>query len=284
MLGSRLDTERVESLNQSTYSRDDVVHAYRHNVGFAEVGELAVLASVAPLVRGERMLDVGVGAGRTIPLMRLVTDEYVAVDYSAAMVEGCREEYPNVDVRRVDARDLSVFDDGQFAFVFFSFNGIDGLDHDGRRRALAEFHRVLRPGGVLVFSTLNRHGPAFNTRPWRDPSRARSGSRLRHALSYLSRARQQVPLDVRRWSNWWRVRRLFVDHGDWAISPLHSHEFGLVVHFTTWAQQRRELEELGFQQVQAFAGAGFPIRDDEVDAQDDVGTFHVASRKPESRC
>jgi SAM-dependent methyltransferase len=239
---------------------------------------------VAPLVRGERMLDVGVGAGRTIPLMRLVTDEYVAVDYSAAMVERCRNEYPNVEVRRVDARDLSVFKDGQFAFVFFSFNGIDGLDHDGRRRALAEFHRVLRPGGVLVFSTLNRNGPAFNTRPWRDPSRARSCSRLRHALRYLSRAREQVPLDLRRWRNWWRVRRLFVDHGDWAMSPLHSHEFGLVVHFTTWSEERRELEALGFEQVRAFAGAGFPIRDDEVDGRDDVGTFHVAGRKPESLC
>jgi SAM-dependent methyltransferase len=39
--------------------------------------------------------------------------------------------------------------------VLFSFNGIDYVDHGDRLGILREIHRVLKPGGWLVFSSHN---------------------------------------------------------------------------------------------------------------------------------
>src|SRR5205085_5048986 len=112
-----------------------------------------------------------------------------------------RRAHPGTDVQQGDARDLSRFQNDRFALVMFSYNGIDGLDHGDRRRALEEFHRVIRRDGWLVFSTLNKDGPAFNTRPWRNPDRMQ-GSPPRRAIRWLLGARSRLPLAINRTRNW----------------------------------------------------------------------------------
>ncbi len=75
-----------------------------------------------------RMLDIGIGAGRTTAHFAPLAGEYVGVDYGAAFVEHCREvfgESESVRFSVADAREFDTLGLGRFDFILFSFNGID---------------------------------------------------------------------------------------------------------------------------------------------------------------
>ncbi|HTO78407.1 MAG TPA: class I SAM-dependent methyltransferase [Methylocystis sp.] len=105
---------------------------------------------------GCALLDLGVGAGRTAGPLSQIAGRYVGADVSPAMVEACKRRYPLLDIRLIDATDLSQFSNGEFDAVVFSFNGIDYIDSDeGRARCLKEVARVLTEEGVFIFSCHN---------------------------------------------------------------------------------------------------------------------------------
>ena len=119
-------------------------------------------------VSGARMLDIGVGGGRTTAYFLDRVGSYVGVDYSPELVEACRERFPGADVSLGDARHLARFPDGSFDFVLFSFNGIDYVSQHGRHQVLAEVRRVLATGGTWMFSTHNRDYERLGRLPWQD--------------------------------------------------------------------------------------------------------------------
>jgi ubiquinone/menaquinone biosynthesis C-methylase UbiE len=143
------------------YEDAGVVDRYRRlDELFAE--ELRILERLRNDLPRMRMLDIGVGAGRTTPSFAPLVRSYVGADYSTRMIEACkarfaREEWPHVRFEVADVRAMSQFDDGEFDFVLFSFNGLDGLigGHGERARALAEIRRVCAPGGAFAFSSHN---------------------------------------------------------------------------------------------------------------------------------
>jgi ubiquinone/menaquinone biosynthesis C-methylase UbiE len=104
---------------------------------------------------GSSILDLGVGGGRTTAYLAGRASRYVGLDYAAAMIEACQTKFPHLDFRVADAADLSAFQDESFDAVVFSFNGIDMLPSAQRRACLEHSYRVLRPGGVLIFSSHN---------------------------------------------------------------------------------------------------------------------------------
>jgi ubiquinone/menaquinone biosynthesis C-methylase UbiE len=105
---------------------------------------------------GMRVLEVGPGNGRyTLATARWVGagGQVVAVDIEPKMVARVRaraqaEGVTNVEGRVADVYDLP-FDDGVFDAVYMN-TVIGEIPEPGR--ALAEFHRVLRPSGTLAFS------------------------------------------------------------------------------------------------------------------------------------
>jgi len=108
------------------------------------------------VAHGLRILDIGVGGGRTTPWLSSRASHYVGVDYAPEMVEACRRRFDGLDFRVMDAADLSAFADRSFDVVVFSFNGIGHLYPDAARRAcLREIHRVLAEDGVFLFSVHN---------------------------------------------------------------------------------------------------------------------------------
>jgi SAM-dependent methyltransferase len=137
--------------------------------------ELSILNSLRTELAQARMLDLGVGGGRTTLHFAPLVRSYVGIDYSEAMVAACRrrfEEAPDrLTFQVADVRSLAAFGAASFDFVLFSYNGLDYVSHEGRREALAEIRRVLRSGGHFALSTHNlnnlrkRLRPEFNLKP-----------------------------------------------------------------------------------------------------------------------
>lgn len=231
------------------------------------------------------MLDLGVGAGRTSWLLRLLTDRYVGLDWSPEMAEACREAFPGLDVRAGDARGLCGFPDGHFALVMFSYNGIDNLDHAGRGQVLAEAARVLVPGGWFLYSTLSKTGPAFRSGPSLRARRHPGEPRVRYAARaayHLAGSFRRYRADVAKWKA--GLARA-TDRGGWATAPLAAVDFELV-HFSTVKAEQAALAESGLEVVRLFADDGRPL--DAVapaDASGDAACswFHVVARKAPAR-
>jgi ubiquinone/menaquinone biosynthesis C-methylase UbiE len=103
---------------------------------------------------GLRVLDAGCGRGEVLYACANSGAEVAGVDYSQDAVEITREtlaDFPDADIRRGDVTDLP-WEPSTFDRILFS-DVIEHLDPPQTVPALAEFRRVLRPGGYLVVHT-----------------------------------------------------------------------------------------------------------------------------------
>jgi len=108
---------------------------------------------------GGSVLDVGCGAGRVTSLLADRGFEATGVDVSEPLVTDARARRPDVDFQVADVRSLP-FESATFDYAVFSFYGLDYvLPKAERLAALRELHRVLKPAGVLVFSSHNSWHP-----------------------------------------------------------------------------------------------------------------------------
>jgi ubiquinone/menaquinone biosynthesis C-methylase UbiE len=119
---------------------------------------------------GASILDLGVGGGRTTPVLAAKAKRYVGVDYVPGMVDACASKFPNYEFVCADAAALDVFADASFDIVVFSFNGLDVLPVLKKRaECLEEVRRVLSPNGVFLFSSHNArmlaHTPSLKIEP-----------------------------------------------------------------------------------------------------------------------
>jgi ubiquinone/menaquinone biosynthesis C-methylase UbiE len=113
------------------------------------------LAKTGVEFRGdERLLDVGCGDGGVARLLRTRVAEVIAVDIEPS--PEWRDE-PRLSFAVADAERLS-FADASFDVL----HSKDSLHHmEDPRAALAEYARVLRPGGTLLVIEGNRYNPVF---------------------------------------------------------------------------------------------------------------------------
>lgn len=226
------------------------VSKYKGLQGWIDDGERLALNSIADEVRGQPVLDIGVGAGRTTWLVRLLTDDYIAVDYSPGMVEACRAAYPGIDVRQGDARDLSEFPSSRFKLVLFSYNGLDNLDRAGRLSVYDEVRRVLRPDGIFAYSTLFKSSPIHSF-----SSPGPRASPVRRLTQILRDAPVRLVKRPRLYAQWWKSYRAAQDHGEWGLAPAAPVDFNLL-HFTSVQGERSILAKHGFAVSDIFADTG----------------------------
>jgi ubiquinone/menaquinone biosynthesis C-methylase UbiE len=146
-------TDRSAGTNLEIYDAPDVAAHYAA-LDYLTPCERMLFETYIP--RGSTILDLGVGGGRTTAYLANRASRYVGVDYAAAMVKACQAKFPGLEFVVADAADLTTFPDASFDVVVFAFNGIDCVvpDH-ARQSCFRHIHRVLKPKGVLIFSSHN---------------------------------------------------------------------------------------------------------------------------------
>jgi SAM-dependent methyltransferase len=218
--------------NLSTYNRRTADFAGKADLFPAE---RELLIRIRERIHAMDVLDLGCGTGRTTYTLGALARSYVGIDFAPAMVDVCRLRFAESDRQRflvADASDLSRFGDGSFDLVVFSHNGIDYLDIAGRGRCLDEARRVLRPDGVLFFST-----HALEAFPWPDE--------LPSPLNPVAFGRKVVWNARRRWAN----RGFDVASGrktGWALLEDGGLSFGLNTVHVTREYESAELGDHGF--------------------------------------
>jgi len=167
---------RDQAAHLKVYNAPEIVAQYA-GMDFLSACEQVLFDTY--LEPGMAILDLGVGGGRTTPYLSRIASRYVGIDYSEEMIRTCRSKFPHLQFDVADASDLSQFGDTSFDSVVFSYNGLDCLlPHEKRKKCLAECNRVLKPGGVFIFSSHNPRGLFLDWRWDRDRLR-----RLAHRVS-----------------------------------------------------------------------------------------------------
>lgn len=102
----------------------------------------------------EPILEIGAGTGTFTEGLSAEFTNLTAIDISPDLLEVARKRAPNAKLVCMDAHRLE-FPSGSFSAVV----GCSVLHHLNWSAALREFHRVLRPGGVIRFSEPNLLNP-----------------------------------------------------------------------------------------------------------------------------
>ncbi|MFC7230451.1 class I SAM-dependent methyltransferase [Saliphagus sp. GCM10025308] len=113
--------------------------------------EFPATTELVPNVAGKRVLDAGCGHGRYAAWLAERGADVLAVDRNTEMLEQARRRIGDrAEIRRADIMSpLEFADDGTFDGVIC---GLSLHYVEDWRQPFAEFARILRPGGFLVFS------------------------------------------------------------------------------------------------------------------------------------
>ena len=239
----------VDRLNRAAYASDSVAGTYERAHGLYE-SEGVILRMIENDIRGKNILDIGIGAGRTTDFLTKLTNRYVGIDYSPAMVEAARRKFALASLYCCDVRDMRRFGDNSFDFVLFSFNGLDYISHADRLIALREIYRVLASGGWFMFSSHNRSGDAAKA-PWKQRRRPFSLHFAKTCIDTLA----AVPRH-------WRMRRHEIYETEYAILNDPGLRYQLMTYYIDLAEQLAQLAAIGFDDRRAFDAHGRPTTDD----------------------
>jgi ubiquinone/menaquinone biosynthesis C-methylase UbiE len=146
----------LERQKNKGYNTIHVVEYYAGHNDLQEA-EKVIFSKLRGSFNNYKVLDIGVGAGRTAAFLLKEVQEYYGVDYASEMIEACKKKFPDHEksFSVCDAKDMRVFKDEYFDFILFSFNGIDHLNAMDRIKALKEIYRLLKKGGIFCFSSHN---------------------------------------------------------------------------------------------------------------------------------
>ncbi|MFF9563983.1 bifunctional demethylmenaquinone methyltransferase/2-methoxy-6-polyprenyl-1,4-benzoquinol methylase UbiE [Leifsonia sp. NPDC014704] len=153
------------------------------SVGNAALWRVATTRAVAPRA-GETILDVAAGTGTSSASLARNGASVVAADFSAGMIDVGRQRQsgnPFIRFVQADAMDLP-FDDDTFDAVTISFGLRNIVDP---KKALAEFFRVVKPGGRVVVCEFSQ--------PPLAPVRAGYSAYLKFGMPVLARVASSNP-------------------------------------------------------------------------------------------
>lgn len=246
-------SKRNPDINLHTYAATETVTHYAALNYLTPCERMLFETYIKP---SSAVLDLGVGGGRTTAFLAQRASRYVGVDFIPAMVEACRKKFPALELAVADAANLSSFADASFDAVVFAFNGIDFVHPDSSRLSCFQhIRRVLRPGGVAIFSAHNARAilvrPSWNReRLLRAAQRLSAGSHTvaRGWMAILTRARVMLACGQALLKTLGRMVKRAPTKTFWRGEGclLDSAHGGLYTHYAIPGRVVAELEALHF--------------------------------------
>ncbi len=236
-----IESARSSVQDQGTFDEyfdsDKAVSSYRREAGLQKP-EAEILRRLRPELKAMNMLDVGAGAGRTSVYFANMVNNYVAVDLSVNMIRASRDLHgdfvPPSSFLQGDARRLSTLDDHSFDLVLISFNGIDCVAPDDRRRIFEEVRRVAKKGAWFCFSSHNLHSLTW-----------RGGRGLGQLLKKLRRYLLLLEANRTQWE--------MIDETTFAMICDGGGQYRFPVYYIAPKEQVKRLNEMGFKDVRIFS-------------------------------
>jgi SAM-dependent methyltransferase len=239
----------LDTINQKTYAKAQVLDYYD---GLSELfpAEKVLFEKLSQKIKDSKVLDIGVGGGRTTKYLLPLASDYTGVDYVPEFVERVKRKYDGGNFLCGDARNLKEIADETFDFVLFSYNGIDAVGHEDRLKVLKEIRRVLKTGGTLMFSSHNRDYRHFGKPYWLKDIRLNLGF-VKNLMSYFFFLPRHLLM---------KKREVYAD--EYAIVNDCDHRYSLLFYYIRINAQIKQLEKLGFSNIEAYNARGERVKTD----------------------
>jgi ubiquinone/menaquinone biosynthesis C-methylase UbiE len=246
-------------INHAVYLDEKVCRSYL-NLRHLFPVEVEVIKQLRELLPPQaKILDLGIGTGRTTPHLLSLSKDYVGLDYSSEMVTLAKQNFPHLRIAEGDARDLTAFENRTFDLVFFSYNGLDYVNHSDRLVALTEINRVLRPAGIFVFSSHNADYSYFD--------------KLR--ITWQPFHLRNIYYNVQSLKNRMMNRSAHQYERDYAIITDPGHNYRLLTYYISPAKQKLQLAAAGFTDTVKV----FDIKGNEVEMSKDSSWLYYLTFK-----
>ncbi len=247
----------MKDSNRSVYKDKNICNNYLLHA-ILQHAEIIIFLKYYESFFGKAVLDIGCGSGRTTGYLVPFCAHYTGIDYSSEMLDLSRERHQGVDFRECDVRDMSMFPDEHFDFILFSYNGLDYISHSDRLKGLQEIYRVLRQGGLFVFSSHNRDSIIKRktpTKPWLE--RAFNPVKM---LKNIVKYKQQM-------QNFSKSIENLCNEEQYAIINDGCYQFKLTTYYISLQHQVKQLYDAGFTVKDQYDRFGMPIHLDVLDEQ-----------------
>jgi ubiquinone/menaquinone biosynthesis C-methylase UbiE len=238
--------------NQKTYASSDIVSHYAQ-LSLLQPAEKTILNLFQDRLPTMKMLDIGIGGGRTTQHFAPLVAEYIGIDYAPAMITACRQRFARsaaITLEVGDARNLQQFADNSFDFILFSFNGIDYVSHSDRLQVLQEIQRVGKSGCYFFFSSHNLQGIvkefAWETKISLNPIKTYVNLVMLALLNLFNLA----------------IAREQLKTADYLIIKDESHNFRLQTYYIRPPAQIKQLQSANFDHIEIYSWqSGLKIAD-----------------------